>query len=123
MDTKWEIIYFETTSGKSPIFDFIQSLDVKVQNKIADVLDSLEEFGILLGSPHSKKLAGTPLWELRILGGDNIRIFYVAVVNRRFLILHVFQKKKQKTDSKEIKTAINRLNAYNHTKTNSLKIS
>lgn len=112
MDQKWEIIYYETSQSISPIREFIQSLDVKVQNKIADVLDLLEEYGTLVGPPHSKKVIGTPLWELRILGSDNIRIFYVAIFNRKFLLLHGFQKKKQKTDKREIKTAINRLNDY-----------
>jgi len=112
MDQKWEITYYETSQGNSPIFEFIQSLDVKIQNKIADVLDLLEEYGTLVGPPHSKKVTGTPLWELRILGGENIRIFYVAVIGRNFLLLHGFQKKKQKTDKREIKTAINRLNDY-----------
>lgn len=112
MDEKWEIIYYATAQGNSPIREFIQSLDVKIQNRIADILDLLEEFGTLVGPPHSKKVTGTPLWELRILGGENIRIFYVAVVGRNFLLLHGFQKKKQKTDKREIKTAINRLNDY-----------
>lgn len=112
MDQKWEIIYYETSQGNSPVFEFIQNLDAKVQNKIADILDLLEEFGTLVSSPHSKKVTGAPLWELRILGSDNIRIFYVAVVNRRFLLLHGFQKKKQKTDAREIKTAILRLNDF-----------
>lgn len=112
MDQKWEIIYYETVQGNSPIREFIQSLDVKIQNKIAEVFYFLEELGVLLGSPHSKKVTGTPLWELRILGGDNIRIFYVAIVNRKFLLLHAFAKKKQKTDKREIKTAINRLGDY-----------
>ncbi len=120
MDQKWEIIYYATSQGKSPVFEFIQDLDVKVQNKIIEVLEQLEEFGTLLGPPHSKKVTGTPLWELRILGSDNIRIFYVTVVNRKFLLLHGFQKKKQKTDIREIKTAINRLADYkSHLKTDS----
>jgi len=112
MDQKWEIIYYETSQGNSPVFEFIQNLDVKIQNKIAEILELLQAFGTLIGSPHSKKVTGTPLWELRILGGDNIRIFYVAIVNRRFLLLHAFLKKKQKTDTREIKTAINRLDDY-----------
>ena len=112
MDQKWKIIYYETIQGNSPMRGFIQSLDSRIQNKIADILDLLEEFGILVGPPHSKKVIGTPLWELRILGSDSIRIFYAAVVNRRFLLLHGFQKKKQKTDSREIKTAISRLDDY-----------
>lgn len=112
MDQKWEIIYYETPQGNSPVFEFIHNLDVKIQNKIATVLDLLEELGTLVGPPHSKKVTGTPLRELRILGSDNIRIFYVAVVNRKFLLLHGFQKKKQKTDTKEIKTAVDRLNDF-----------
>lgn len=70
MDEKWQIIYYETSQGKSPVFDFIQSLNVKAQNKI-------------------------------------------AVINRQFLLLHAFAKKKQKTDKREINTAIDRLNDYN----------
>ena len=112
MDQKWEIVYYETLQGKSPILEFTQDLDIKAQNKIVETLEQLEEFGTLLGHPHSRKVTGTPLWELRILGGDNIRIFYVAVVNRRFLLLHAFVKKKQKTDKREIKTALERLKDY-----------
>ncbi len=62
MDQKWEIIYYETSQGNSPVFEFIQNLDIKVQNKIATVLDLLEELGTLVGPPHSKKVTGTPLW-------------------------------------------------------------
>lgn len=123
MDQKWEIIYYETTSGKSPVLKFIQNLNINAQNKVIETLEQLEEFGILLGSPHSKKLAGTPLWELRILGSNNIRIFYVAVVNRKFLLLHVFAKKKQKTDKREIKTAVIRLDDYKSRQKLTLEIS
>ena len=112
MSQNWAIIYYETPQGNSPIYEFIQSLDVRIQNKIAEVLDLLKEFGTLVGPPHSKKVTGTPLWELRILGSDNIRIFYVAIINRKFLLLHGFQKKKQKTDAKEVRTAVGRLNDF-----------
>lgn len=112
MDQKWEIIYYETSQGNSPVFEFIQNLDPKIKSKVIGVMNLLKELGTLVGSPHSKKIIGTPLRELRILGSDNIRIFYVAVVNRQFLLLHAFQKKKQKTDTREIRTAINRLDDY-----------
>ncbi len=112
MDQRWEIIYYETSQGKSPVFEFIQDLGVNAQNKVVETLEQLEKFGTLLGHPHSRKVVSTPLWELRILGGDNIRIFYVAIINRRFLLLHAFAKKKQKTDTREIKTAKNRLEEY-----------
>ena len=69
----------------------------------------MQEFGVTTGNPHIKKLTGTELWEIRILGQDNIRIFYVTITGRVFLLLHGFKKKKNKTPDKEIRTALNRL--------------
>lgn len=112
MDDKWNIELYKTTNNKSPIDDFVDSLDAKAQNKIIEVFGLLKELGINLGMPHSKKVIGTPLWELRILGRDNIRIFYIARSGKTFLLLHGFQKKKQKTDKKEIKIALDRLLDY-----------
>ncbi|OGE04087.1 hypothetical protein A3B51_00385 [Candidatus Curtissbacteria bacterium RIFCSPLOWO2_01_FULL_41_18] len=112
MDEKWKIEYYKTINKKSPIKEFVDGLDVKAQNKIFEVLDLLKEFGMSLGMPHSKKVTGTSLWELRILGGDNIRIFYIAKTGKTFLLLHGFQKKKQKTDKKEIRVALDRFSDY-----------
>ena len=112
MDQKWKIVYWETEKGAFPVFDFIDSLELKAKTKVADTLDLLKEFGTKIGLPHAKKLAGSQLWELRILGSNSIRIFYVAIVDRNFLLLHGFQKKKQKTDKKEIKTAEKRLRKF-----------
>lgn len=108
----WKIIYYKTPSGKFPVFNFIESLSPESKSKVADALDLLEEFGIKLRPPHIKKLTGTNIWELRTLGKGNIRIFYVAIVERSFLLLHGFEKKKQKTDKKEIKIAKERLLQY-----------
>ena len=112
MDKKWRIEYYETANGSFPVKEFIEKLDILARNKVANTLDLLEEYGIALGLPHAKKVFGTKLWELRILGGDNIRIFYVTQTGKVFLLLHGFQKKKQKTDTKEIKIALKRLIAY-----------
>lgn len=112
MDQKWKIAYYKTLQGTDPVYDFINSLDGKSKSKIINAIDLLEEFGISLGLPHTKKLIGTSLWELRILGSNNVRIFYVAIVDKTFLLLHGFQKKKQKTDRRDIKTAEDRLRDY-----------
>ena len=112
MEGKWKIEFYKPINAKSPLDEFVNSLDVRVQSKIVDVLSLLKEFGIKLGSPHSKRVVGTTLWELRILGSNNIRIFYIAQSGKTFLILHGFQKKKQKTDKKEIKIALDRLSDY-----------
>lgn len=108
----WKIIWYETLNGNSPIRNFVDSLDPKTKSKIINTVDLLEKHGIKIGYPYSKKLAGYGLWELRILGQINTRILYVAIVNQAFLLLHGFIKKKQKTDKREIKTALERLREY-----------
>jgi len=62
-----------------------------------------EDFELGLIGRNQKELDSK---ELKII--YTIRIFYVAVVDKRFLLLHAFQK----TDKREIKTAIDRLNEY-----------
>lgn len=108
----WKILYYRTQDRHSPVEDFIDSLNPDAKSKIINAFDLMREFGLVSRMPHSKKLRGSKIWELRILGKDSIRIFYIAIMSQTFLILHGFIKKKQKTDRKEIKTAENRLLQY-----------
>ena len=112
MEETWIIEFYETSSGDIPVRAFIDGLELRAQSKIYNTLELLKQYGIRLGSPHTKKLIGTDLWELRILGGDSLRVFYIAVQNKTFLLLHGFKKKTQKTQKKEMKTAIERLREY-----------
>ena len=112
MDEKWKIELYENARGEKPVEEFFDSLDKKANFKITHAIELLETFGIEGGYPHVKKLTGTNLWEYRILGSDSIRIFYVSMTGKIFLILHGFKKKKQKTPTKEIKIAEERLEEY-----------
>lgn len=109
---EWNIVYYESPSGGVPVYDFIESLNPTAKSKVSNTFDLLTEFGTKLGLPHVKKVTGTELWELRILGGDSIRIFYIATSGRTFLLLHGFIKKSQKVPKKEIKIALARLKEY-----------
>lgn len=112
MDDKWKIELYENARGEKPVEEFFDSLEAKAILKINHAIELLEEFGLAGGYPHVKKLTGSNLWEYRILGSDSIRIFYVAMTGKTFLILHGFKKKKQKTPTKEIKIAVDRLEEY-----------
>lgn len=112
MEEQWKIILYRSPGGGHPVQEFIDSLEIKAQSKVHDSIKLLREFGIRLGQPHIKKLIGTDLWELRILGSDSIRVLYVAMTGRTFVLLHGFKKKKDKTPPKEIKTAKDRLIEY-----------
>lgn len=109
MEEQWDILLYKSPQGETPVNDFILSLELKAQSKVRGVIKLLRTFGIYTGSPHIKKLTGTDLWELRILGSDNIRILYIAITGRTFLLLHGFKKKKDKTPLKEITLALDRL--------------
>jgi len=117
MKEEWKVKVYETPNGDQPVEEFIKSLDKKAKLKIGRTLDLLEDFGLEGAYPHVKKLAGTSLWELRILGADSIRILYITVTGKVFLLLHGFKKKSQKTPSKEITIAQRRLNEYQSRKT------
>lgn len=109
---KWRIELYENAKGEKPVEEFFDSLEVKAKLKINHAIELLETFGLEGGYPHVKKLIGSDLWEYRILGSDSIRIFYVSMAGRTFLILHGFKKKKQRTPIKEIKAAERRLEEY-----------
>ena len=99
----WQIEFFSTPDGSCPVLDFLSSLTKEERAKIRNHLRLLKEFGIQLGMPQARPLKGhKPLWELRPMPN---RLIYVAVSGRRFVIVHGFKKKSQKTPLKEIKIA------------------
>ena len=104
----YKVILYTFSDGKSPIKEFLDSSDTKLRVKILRQLKYLEEFGLNFAVPNLKKFIGTHLWEIRILGKDNIRLFCVSCPQKEIKILHIFKKKTQKTPAREIKTALNR---------------
>jgi hypothetical protein len=68
-----KVDYYLLPNGRSPFAEFLDSLGVKQQTKILRLIMSIEEYGLISILPHTKKLTGCPLWEIRILGKDNLR--------------------------------------------------
>lgn len=108
----WRVVYFISSSGKNPVSQFIDSCQKNQQVKILRILKYLKEYGIQAAIPHIKKLSGTPFWEIRILGKDNIRIIYVVEVNKLIVLLHGFFKKTPKTPKKEIAICYQRYDEF-----------
>ena len=108
MDTiTWAVLTYETSSGEKPVREFILSQQPSTQSKITHLLDMLEKYGPTLGMPHVKKISSN-LYELRIKGREEIRIFF-TYKNRNIHLLHGFKKKTNKTPPKEIAAALKRL--------------
>ena len=113
----YEIEFYEDINGKSEIADYIKELNQKSAankesrinfNKIVAFFDLLEEFGTRVGAPVTKHLDGE-IWELRPLKN---RFLYAYYKDNKFIILHYFIKKTQKTPGREFEQAKRNLQDY-----------
>ena len=86
----------------------IASLEKPTIAKVLRTIDLLEKFGHRLGMPHSKKVK-KDLFELRIRGKQEIRIFY-GFHKKQIILVHAFIKKSQKTPQRELKAALRKMN-------------
>ena len=87
--------------------EFIENLQKPTVVKVLRTIDLLEKFGQSLKLPHSKKILAR-LFELRIRGAQEVRIFYTFHKSQIFL-LHGFVKKSQRIPKKEIRIALKKL--------------
>ena len=106
MNNKWHVVYYISSSGSNPVKDFLDEVNPKQKVKILRLLFHIEEYGLQAVIPHIKKLFGTPLWEIRVLGKDSIRILFVTRIGNQVVLLHAFFKKTQKTPPREIAIAL-----------------
>ena len=105
----WQVEYYPSVNK------FIAQLESPQKAKVIRAVNLLQEYGPQIRPPHSKKLAGYKnLFELRTSGKSPVRLMYTPS-EQRFIILHAFTKKTDKTPLKEIGTALNRIPVDNVT--------
>jgi len=106
----YDVIFYSDSKGNEPVAKYINGLRQKSHtnktarinfNKIVAYIDILCEKGTRVGEPITKHLDGD-IWELRPL--DN-RILLAYYKDNRFILLHHFVKKTQKTPPREIDQA------------------
>lgn len=88
--------------------DFLEKLSNSQLSKVLRILKAIENNSVQYSSPYTKKLSGTKLWEIRVLGKDNIRIIHAIIYHNDILLIHGFFKKKQKTPTKDLNTSLMR---------------
>jgi phage-related protein len=108
-----EVLFYKTDSGKSPVKDFLDSLESKQIQKVTWVLQLLEELD-RIPKQYFKKLENTDdIWEARIQCGNNIFRLLGYWDGSKFIVLcHGFAKKTQKVPKKEISLAEKRKRNY-----------
>lgn len=106
----YEVIFYRSRNGESEIEQYLDELAVKAKTsktdrinrtKILAYLSALSQYGTRIGQPTVKHIEGS-LWELRPL---NNRILFFYWTDNKFVLLHHFIKKSQKTPSKELEQA------------------
>lgn len=107
-ETVWTILTFETSSGEKPVDEFIKKQQPQARSKIVHNIRLLRQYGNLLSLPHSKALSGG-LYELRIRGKEELRVFYCFTQQKTIYLLHAFKKQKQQTPQKELDLALSRM--------------
>lgn len=108
----WRAVLYETSTGRQPVEQFIESLEPATYAKVLRTIELIEVYGPQLGMPHSRRLDGE-LSELRVRGKTDVRLLY-GVVGHTVYILHGFVKKSQQTPQRELRTARTRLTELRH---------
>lgn len=113
----FEIVFYKDKDGRSEISDCLDDLEKKSEtdknarvnkDKILAYMIALGEFGTRMGKPFVKHIEGD-IWELRPLRN---RIFFFYWKDNKYVLLHYFIKKSQKTPKKEIEKAKSNLKDY-----------
>jgi len=108
----WEIEFYKDSNGKEPLTDFLSNLPIKTRARVVKLIDLLAEYGVLLKEPYTRQIK-SKIRELRVKDNlGHIRVFYFTFTGRRFVLLHGFLKKTDKTPPKEIELAEKRMNDF-----------
>lgn len=90
------------------------TMPADIRARFVHIAEMLQTFGPhTVGLPHIRFLQDK-LWEMRLKGRDGIaRAIYVAQTGKQLVVLHIFTKKTEKTPSRAIETAKDRLRRIN----------
>jgi len=108
----WTVEYYKDREDKEPTAKFIEALSNEAKVKVFRIIKLLKDYGVLLKEPYTRQIKGK-VRELRIKGNQGaIRILYFTYTGKRFILLHGFVKKTDKTPVREIEVAEKRLNDF-----------
>ncbi len=97
----WVVVYLNDVVRAE-----VEALPVELRSKFRRIVELIESKGLeRVREPYVKHLENK-LWEMRLIGADNIaRVIYVAARGRRVVVLHAFIKKTDKTPRRALAIA------------------
>ncbi len=94
---EFTIEFYETSSGRCPVRDFLDDLKESDPNDFAVVMAGLAKLrSRLYHKPPLSKTIGDGLFELRHVGKLNTRMLYFFVKGRRIITVHGIEVRQQK---------------------------
>ncbi len=105
----YNLVFYTTERGDSPVADFLDRLDKKARAKVTAYLSLLEEQGPKLMRPYADVVRGK-IRELRIHQSSNqYRILFFFQARDQIVLAHAFSKKTQQLKEKDIELAERRM--------------
>lgn len=102
---EFEVVLFHKDNGESPVEEFIDTLEPKMQAKVLRTMELLKRNGLELREPYTKSL-GRGIFELRAKHGTDIsRVLYFFMEGQKIIFTNGFIKKTDKTPKQEIELA------------------
>lgn len=109
---EWIVEFYRDERGKEPVAEFLDSLPDSARAKVVRYMELLATYGVLLKEPYTKQIKGK-LREIRVKDERGaVRVFYFGFSERRFIFLHGFIKKTDKTPGGEIEIAEKRMKDF-----------
>ena len=109
---QWEVEFYKDRNNHNPLKEFLDDLPVAVRAKVVRILALLAEQGVLLKEPYTRQIRNK-IRELRIKDNlGHIRVLYFTFTGKRFVLLHGFLKKTDKTPEREIEVAEKRMKDF-----------
>lgn len=98
---EWAVVYLNEDVRAE-----VEALSADLRGKFRRVVELIRSKGLeRVREPYVKHLEDR-LWEMRLIGRDNIaRVVYVAASGRRVVVLHAFIKKTEKTPRRALEIA------------------
>jgi phage-related protein len=107
--SSWGVVFYRDVNGRVPVDEWIHTLPAQESGRVLKSIGLLASYGVRLGMPHTRHLRGK-VWELRIAAGrKHYRVLYAPLAAHKFILLHAFAKKTDKTPSQDLAMAERRL--------------
>ncbi len=108
-----EIVFYKTSSGKSPVEEFLDSLSSKEAQKVAWVLSLIEDMESVSTKFYKKLSNSGGIIEVRAqIGKNNFRLLGFEDNGTFVVLTNGFKKKDQKVPKSEISLAQQRKDTY-----------